>query len=190
MRTLTYFIATTLDGRIAAADGSFDFFPFNADYGQALAAEWGDAFPTAFHDAFGTTPPATVFDTVVMGRGTFEPAIQAGQSDPYAHLDTYVYSSTLDPAEYPDVTIVASDPVTHMQDLKGADGGGIWLCGGGRLAANLIGEIDRLVLKLNPVTIGNGRPLFDGRLDPQAWRLDATHTFELGVLLVEYSRLP
>lgn len=189
MRTLTYFIATSLDGRIAAADGSFDFFPFDVDYGQQLAVNWGDAFPTAFHDAFGTIPPGSVFDTVVMGRGTFEPAIQAGQGDPYAHLDTYVYSSSLDPAEYPDVTIVASDPVTHIRGLKGTDGGGIWLCGGGRLAASIVGEIDRLVLKLNPVTIGSGRLLINGLFHPQAWQLDDIQTFDLGVILCEYSRL-
>ena len=124
-----------------------------------------------------------------MGRGTFEPAIQAGLADPYSHLDTYVYSSTLDPAECPDVTVVASDPVTHMRELKGADGAGIWLCGGGRLAASLIGEIDRLVLKLNPVTIGNGRPLLDGEFSPQAWQLESTRTFDLGVVLLEYSRV-
>lgn len=188
MRKLTYFIATTLDGWISADDGSFGFFPFDAEYGQALAAEWGDAFPTAFHEAFGTTPPLSVFDTVVMGRGTFEPAIAAGLGNPYAHLDTYVYSSTLDPCDYPDVTVVTADPVSHVQELKGADGGGIWLCGGGRLAASLAGEIDRLVVKLNPVTIGTGRPLFAGTFDLRTWHLDSVRTFELGVVLIEYSR--
>lgn len=189
MRTLTYFIATTLDGRIAASDGSFDFFPFDPGYARALAADWGDAFPGAFHEAMGTTPPHSVFDTVVMGRGAFEPAIRAGVANPYSHLDTYVYSSTLDPAEHTDVTVVDSDPVAHIRELKGADGGGIWLCGGGRLAASLMGEIDRLVLKLNPVTIGQGRPLFDGAFGPHAWRLESVQAFDLGVVLVDYSRL-
>lgn len=189
MRALTYFIASTLDGRIAAVDDSFDFFPFDQDYGQALAAAWGDAFPTAFHDAVGTTPSTAVFDTVVMGRGAFEPAIRAGVADPYAHLDTYVYSSSLDPDAYPDVTVVASDPVVHVRELKSADGSGIWLCGGGRLAASLMGEIDRLILKLNPVTIGNGRPLFDGEFSPQAWQLESSRPFDLGVILLEYGRV-
>ncbi len=66
MRQLTYFIATTLDGRIAAPDGSFEFFPFDPAYGLAIAEDWGDGFPTAFHDALGTTPTLQKWDTVVV----------------------------------------------------------------------------------------------------------------------------
>lgn len=189
MRELTYFVATTLDGRIAGPDGSFDFFPFDPGYGAALAARWGDGFPTAFHDAFGTTPPRTTFDAVVMGRGTFAPAVAAGLADPYEHLDTYVYSATLTPADHPDVTVVATDPIAHVRQLKQADGAGIWLCGGGRLAASLAGEVDRLVLKFSPVTIGRGRPVLDGPFAPQAWRLESCETFDLGVVLLEYRRV-
>ena len=188
MRQLTYFVATTLDGRIAGPDGSFDFFPFDPAYLTALAADWGDAFPTAFHDAMGTTATRTMFDTVVMGRGTYEPAIEAGVADPYAHLDTYVYSSTLDPSQHPEVTIVGSDALTHVRQLKKADGGGIWLCGGGRLAASLVAEMDRLVLKVNPITVGEGMPLFNSTFEPRAWLLDSTHVFDLGVVLLEYSQ--
>ena len=188
MRQLTYFVATTLDGRIAAPDGSFDFFSFDPAYLSAVAADWGDTFPTAFHEAFGTTAPRTTFDTVLMGRGTFEPAIQAGIADPYAHLDTVVYSSSLDPSRYPQVTIVSDDPIAHVRELKEADGGGIWLCGGGRLAATLAAEVDRLVLKLNPVTVGDGIPLFSGAFAPRHWRLESSRTYDVGVVLLEYAQ--
>lgn len=188
MRQLTYFIATTLDGRIAAPDGSADVFPVDPAYLAALAQDWGDAFPTAFHAAGGTQAPRTRFDTVVMGRGTFEPALAAGVSDPYAHLDTYVYSSSLDPAGLPDVHVVNADAIAHVRALKAGDGGGIWLCGGGRLSATLVGEIDRLVVKLNPVTVGQGRALFEGPFAPERWRLVSSRTFDLGVVLLEYVR--
>ena len=188
MRELTYFIATTLDGRIAAPDGSADFFPVDPGYLTELAADWGDAFPTAFHRAVGSEPPRTRFDTVVMGRGTFEPALAAGVLDPYEHLETHVFSATLDPATLPDVRVVPGDPVAHVRALKAAAGGGIWLCGGGRLAASLVDEIDRVAIKLNPLTVGAGRPWLDGVFDLRPWRLGATRTYAGGVVLLEYVR--
>ena len=33
-----------------------------------------------------------------------------------------------------------------------------------------------------------GRPLLDGAYDPRTWRLEATRTFDLGVVLLEYAR--
>jgi dihydrofolate reductase len=36
------------------------------------------------------------------------------------------------------------------------------LCGGARLAGALYDEIDELVLKVNPVVLGTGTPLFRG----------------------------
>jgi dihydrofolate reductase len=188
VRQLTYFIASTIDGRIAAPDGSFDFFPMDPAYLAALARDWGDALPTAAHRAFGTEPPGTRFDTVVMGRGTFEPAMRAGIANPYGHLDTYVYSASLDPTEHPEIHVVATDPLAHVRQLKAVEGGGIWLCGGGLLAATIADEIDSLVVKLNPVTVAAGPPLLQGGFEPRRWRLLSTQTFDLGVVLLEYER--
>ncbi|MBB3325286.1 DUF3224 domain-containing protein [Microlunatus antarcticus] len=189
MRQLTYFIAATLDGRVAAPDGAFDLFTTEPAYLTELAAEWGDAFPTAFHRAVGSVPPQTRFDTVVMGRGTFEPALAAGLRNPYEHLETHVFSATLDPAEVPDVHVVPGDAVARVRELKAGDGAGIWLCGGGRLAAALTDEIDRLVIKLNPLTLGAGRPLLEGPFAPARWRLRSSRTYDdAGVVLLEYER--
>ena len=189
MRELIYYVAVTLDGRIAGPDGSFDFFPMDQEYARQMSEEWSDGLPTGFHEAVGATPPRSKWDTVVMGRGTFEPAIQQGVSDPYAHLDTYVYSTTLDQADHPDVTIVGSEPLAHVQALKAAEGGNIWLCGGGVLAGILADEIDRLVLKINPVTAGDGIPLFTDDFSPRSWRLERTWAFDIGVHLSEYARV-
>ncbi len=174
MRSLDYFVAVTLDGFIAGPDGAFDFFGVDPDYLAELNADWGDGLPTGLHDALGLTPPGTRWDTVVMGRGAFQPALDAQVADPYAHLRTVVYSSTLDPADHPGVEIVATDPVDHVRALKAEDGLAIWLCGGARLAGTLIDEIDRLVLKINPVTIGAGLPLWRTEFAARSWRLAGT----------------
>ncbi|MFY0405717.1 dihydrofolate reductase family protein [Solicola sp. PLA-1-18] len=187
-RSLVYFVAVSLDGRIAGPDGSFDSFPMDQEYLGALASEWGDGFPTAFHQATGSTPPGTRWDTVLMGRGTFQPAIDAGIESPYAHLTQYVFSSTLRAEDHPGVQVVDEDPLAFVRRLKAEPGGDIWLCGGGRLAGALAPEVDRLVLKLNPVVLGAGIPLVDGAFDPSVWRLVASRVHEIGVVVLTYER--
>jgi dihydrofolate reductase len=62
----------------------------------------------------------------------------------------------------PAVTLHTADPVDLVRRLKAEEGRDIWLCGGGALAGALIGEIDELILKVNPIVIGSGIPLFEG----------------------------
>jgi dihydrofolate reductase len=75
-----------------------------------------------------------------------------------------------------------------VRSLKAEPGSGIWLCGGGRLAAALADEVDRLVLKVNPVVLGSGTPLFDGRVPGHSFRLEQSTPFDSGVVVNEYVR--
>ncbi len=191
MRRLVYFVATSLDCRIAGPGDDVSIFPFDDDYGRALAVDWIDALPTAALRAMGVEPAGTRWDTVVMGRRTFQPAIDAGIADPYEHLDTYVVSSTLAPSDFPGVTIVDGDPIALITRLRERPGGDVWLCGGGRLAATLAPLIDRLVLKVNPVVAGGGTALFDGdAVASSRWQLVEHQVHDLGVVVLSYDRLP
>ena len=61
------------------------------------------------------------------------------------------------------------------------------MCGGGQLASALAGEIDRLVLKVNPVMFGAGIPLFAGRgYLPRNAELTASERFQSGVVINDY----
>lgn len=188
MRLLTYFIAVSLDGRIAGPEGQTDVFATGAPFLAQLARDWPDSLPSAFHDAMGTTPPGTRWDTVVMGRATFAPAIEAGIASPYQHLQQYVVSTTLNPADQLGVTVVDQDPVGFVRRLKAEQGGDVWLCGGGSLAGALIGEVDRLVLKLNPLTLGQGVALFSHAFAPTRWDLMDHQVMDGGVVLLTYHR--
>ncbi|WP_414685476.1 dihydrofolate reductase family protein [Micromonospora robiginosa] len=189
MRKLVYFVATTLDGFIAAPDGSFDFLPLAPDVAPYLATEWPQTLPTFAHAQLGVaSPPTGRFDTVLMGRGTYQPGLAIGVTSPYAHLRQYVFSRTLAPADHPDVEVVAGDPVAFVRDLKTRPGGDIWLCGGGHLAGQLFDEVDELVVKLNPVVAGSGIPLVARGFAPHRFTLTATRPFDSDVVVLRYAR--
>jgi dihydrofolate reductase len=160
MRKLIYYVAVTADGFIAAADGSFDSFVQEGEPMADLIRDFPETFPAPARTQLGLTGPNKLFDTVLMGRATYELGARVGLTSPYPQLEQVVFSRTLSKSPDPAVTLVSSDAVGRVRALKQQPGGAIWLCGGGQLAAELFGEIDELILKLNPLVLGAGIPLF------------------------------
>lgn len=168
MRKLVYYVGMTLDGYIAGPDGGIDFFPLPPEFTEWIATDYPETLPAHAWPHFGVAEGTTGknFDTVVMGRGTYEPGLAVGIASPYPHLRQYVVSSTLGTIDDPGVELVASDPVGLVRRLKQEDGLDIWLAGGGKLAGELIDEIDELVIKSYPVSAGAGVRAFDGPFRP------------------------
>ncbi|MEV6557283.1 dihydrofolate reductase family protein [Nocardia sp. NPDC051756] len=168
MRKLVYFVGMSLDGYIAAPDGDISFYPLPADFIGWLGQEYPETLPTHVRPHFGVAAdaPNRKFDTLVMGRGTYAPGLAVGLTSPYGHLRQYVVSSTLGRIDDPAVELVEKDPVALVQQLKQEAGLDIWLAGGGKLAAALLGEIDELVIKSYPVVAGTGIPAFAGEFRP------------------------
>ncbi|CAM4022976.1 dihydrofolate reductase family protein [Nocardia ninae] len=192
MRKLTYYVASTIDGYIATDDGSVDFFPVGGDHGPAIMAQYPETLPTKVRESLGIDKRNRYFDTVLMGRKTHDFGVRTGTSSPYAHLKQYVVSKTLPENPDPDVELIASDPLGKVRELKRAEGLGIWLCGGGELAQELLPEIDQIFLKLYPVLLGRGRSLFGSgpRLpDAAKFRVITSRVFEDGVAFMKYSRI-
>ncbi|MGW1743077.1 dihydrofolate reductase family protein [Nocardia sp. NPDC001965] len=171
MRKLVYYVGASLDGYIAGPGGEIDFYPLGDDMAAWINARYPESVPTHIREHVGiaSDTPNRHWDTVVMGRGTYEPALEVGIPSPYAHLKQYIVSTTLDRVDDPEVELVRSDPVELVRRLKkeeGPAGKDIWLCGGGRLAGALIDEIDQLVLKSYPVLAGTGVPVLSGAFRP------------------------
>lgn len=194
MRKLVYYVAVTIDGYIAGPGGEFDFYPQGDEQQAAAYAEWVNArypetVPTAMRAAHGLSgTPNQRFDTVLMGLGSYRPALQAGLTSPYAHLRQYVVSSTLAPDTDPAVTVVGKDPLTLVRDLKQEEGQDIWLCGGGLLAGALLPEIDELIVKSYPVVAGTGIPVFDGGFDPTLFKVADRTSFATDVTITRFVR--
>lgn len=191
MRKLTYLIASTIDGVIAGPDnGNPTFFAFDGDHGEALQAEYPEVLPTHVRDNHGVADaPNRHFDTVLQGRGSWEIGLATGITNAYQHLRSIVFSRTWPESPDPSVEF-ATDPVSTVRELKRQPGAGIWLCGGSRLATDLRGEIDELVIKLHPVVAGAGIRLFDGQFDPTRYDLTESRPFRSGVVHLTYTRRP
>lgn len=189
MRELTYYIGVTLDGYIAGPADEVDFYPVTPAFAEMLGTEFADIQP-AFVRAGqgGEDAPLTRFDTVVMGRRTYEPALQAGISDPYSQLRTIVFSTTQVEPDDARVEIVRTDPVARVRELKAEAGLGIYLAGGAALAGVLLEEIDRLIVKKYPVIAGSGIPMVSHAFAPTQFRLDRVRSFDNGCVVLEYAR--
>ncbi|WP_063042875.1 dihydrofolate reductase family protein [Nocardia pseudovaccinii] len=192
MRKLTYYVASTIDGFIATEEGSVDFFPVGGDHGPAITAQYPETLPTKVREALGIDKRNRYFDTVLMGRKTHDFGVRTGTSSPYSHLRQFVVSTTLPESPDPSVELISADPLATVRELKRDNGLGIWLCGGGELAQELLPEIDQIFLKLYPVVLGRGRSLFgSGARLPEAarFRVITSRVFEDGVAFVKYSRI-
>ena len=190
MRELKYYVACTVDRFIARVDGSFDFFLAEGQHLTELVAAYPETIPAHIRAALGVNAENRWCDTVLMGRKTYEVGLPFGVTSPYPHLAQYVFSRSMPRSLADDVRLVDSDPLECVQSLKRKPGKDIWLCGGGALAAAVFPEIDELILKINPVILGSGIPLFDGLVDHTALTLAEVKTYDNGFMLVRYRLRP
>lgn len=189
MRELVYYVAVSLDGFIAGPNGEFDALDAEGDHMATIYERYPDAMPTAGAAALGVEQSGAVFDTVLMGWNTYAIGLPFGMTSPYSHLRQIVFSRS-HRAEGANLVVVDDDPVDVVRALKAEAGGtDIWLCGGGALAGQLVDEIDRLVLKVNPKVFGTGIPLFAG-LDyrPRAFEPVESTSHGSGVTIAEFAR--
>ncbi len=161
MRKLVYYVACSLDGFIAREDGSLGDFGFEGEHVEDILRLFPETIPTHLREHFGVSAENQRFDTVLMGRRTYEVGLEQGVVSPYQHLKQIVFSATLDDSANSGVRFVRSDAPGVVRAIKREEGRDIWLCGGGELASSLFSEIDELIIKSNPFLMGRGKRLFE-----------------------------
>ncbi|HET9956800.1 MAG TPA: dihydrofolate reductase family protein [Polyangiaceae bacterium] len=174
MRNVAYYVATTLDGFICHHDGSLDGFLMEGEHVKD------------FMDSL------QAFDTVLMGRATYDLGRKFGVTSPYPMMRQYVFSRTLKESPDPAVELVSQDAVAVVRELKSQTGKDIWLCGGAELAAVLFAEglVDEIIVKTNPVVFGSGKSLFTGPIRQAALELVDNKVFSNGVVVLRYRVKP
>lgn len=189
MRELKYYVACTVDRFIAGPNGEIDGFLPAGPHLADLFATFPETVPTHMREALGVDGENRWFDTVLMGRKTYTVGSDAGLISPYSHLRQYLFSRTLGQSPDPRVELVSDDPLAVVKRLKAESGKDIWLCGGGDLATQLFPEIDEMILKVNPVLLGSGIPLFSGPIPQTSLALVDQKTYPNGFMICRY-RLP
>lgn len=169
MRLVRFGGAMSLDGYIAGPNGEYDWIVMDPDVDFAQMQ--------------------SQFDTFLIGRKTFEAMARMGsdaRSSPgIRHI---VLSRTLNPSDYPHVTIEA-DAERVVAQLQAQPGKDIAIFGGGELFRSLLeaGLVDRIEVGLIPVLLGGGIPLLPSPAGRAMLKLRKHRVYEkTGTIGLEY----
>ena len=173
----------SLDGHFSSSSNEIDsWFDFNEE-------EW-----------FWSIDILRGVDAILLGRVTYEefckfwpsvtPKTEPGKiiTRQLNELRKIVFSRSLTDAPWKPVTIVREDPVAAVAQLKREPGKDLVLNGSGALVAALLraGLIDDYFVRVRPIILGAGRPLF---VDPSArhpLNLISAKPFKNGVIALHY----
>ncbi|MGP9039519.1 dihydrofolate reductase family protein [Cytobacillus kochii] len=181
MAELIYHVAITADGYIADPNDIADdsIFLYEGDHGPDFLA-----------DIKG-------YGIALMGGKTYEvglkDGVKPGEPWPLAKfanpdLKHYVFSSKMEMESNEEVKFVKENTIEFVKHLKKTANERIWLCGGGELAHSLLYHelIDTLIIKVNPVMIGEGISLFGSSKKQIQLELIDLKKYNNGVLLPKY----
>jgi dihydrofolate reductase len=166
MRRVRYQVACSLDGFIAAPDDGYDWIPPEPSFDfEALYAQ---------------------FDTLLMGRRTYEVVRAAGET--FRGKQVVVASRTLRPDDHPGVEVVGGGLQERIRMLRSERGRDIWLYGGGELFAQLLawGLVDTVEPAVIPILLGGGKPFLPAPAVRRRLTLVRHQAFPSGMLLLEY----
>ncbi len=179
MTRTVYATATTLDGYLADPEDSLAWL-FIQDHDPDGPGSHGQ-----FMEGVGS---------LVMGAATYlwvtDHLRSSGEDWPYTQPSWVLTHRDLPPIDGADVRFAAADDpaavrALHADLVAAADGGDVWVVGGGALAADLAAEglLDEIRLSIAPVTLGDGKPLLPrpfalelGELDRNGAFMVATYT--------------
>jgi dihydrofolate reductase len=169
MRRLRYQVACSLDGFIAGAEDEFDWIPPEPSFDfEALHAQ---------------------FDTILMGRRTYEIIRSMGENFPGKQV--IVASRSLRQEDHPNVEVVGRGLETRVRELRAQPGRDIWLYGGGELFSRLLAWnlVDTVEPAIIPILLGGGVPLLASHGVRRRLALVGQRTYPSGMVLIEYEVL-
>lgn len=186
MRKIIVISMITLDGVMQAPGGPEEDTSNNFEYG-GWTAPYGD-------EVSGRVVQKQMRQAdYLLGRKTFE--IFAGYWPQHADVwpgindgTKYVVSKTMEKSDWKNSVFIKG--VSDIKKLKHSEGSDIQVWGSGKLIQTLLENdlVDELWLKIFPLTLGQGKKLFDNGTTPAAFTLLDSLATPSGVVIANYRR--
>lgn len=173
-RKTVLFIAMSLDGYIADQQGGIDFLKLVEKDGEDYG--YGKFFST--------------IDVVVLGRKTWDTLLSLNIPQPYEGKKVYIISRSRQGFDG-NAGYYGEDLPALIRKLKTEKGLDIFIDGGSQVVHSLLKEhlIDRMIISIIPILLGNGTPLFRTGSPLQNLRLIQSKNFPTGLVQLEYEVL-
>lgn len=175
MRTLSLYIATSLDGYIAKPNDDLSFLKLVEKDGED----------------YGYAEFTTTIDTIILGRKTYDYVHREMGSSYYDNGNRNVYVITH--TEKPSVgrtTFYTGNLTQLVKQLQSENGKNIYCDGGAEVINELLKNdlIDEFIISVIPVLVGNGTKLFNDNRPEQILELVSSKSFETGLIQLHYRR--
>jgi len=168
MKRIRYGVAMSLDGYIAGPNGEADWIVSDPEVN--FAKIWAQ------------------FDTLLMGRRTYDAAKARLGETALQGVKTIVVSRTLRHADHPKVTIFSDLNRDWIEELRAQSGKDIWLFGGGELFRSMVemGEVDKVEVAIMPVLLGGGIALLPSIAQQTKLSLSSHKLYRSGIVSLVY----
>jgi dihydrofolate reductase len=189
MRKIIVLTFITLDGVMQGPGGPTEDTSGNFTHGGWLVPYFDDVVGNIMGEQMSRP-----FD-LLLGRKTFEimatywPQYEGGKN-PINEATKYVASSTLTTHEWGKSVFLKGNVVEEIRALKQQDGPDLQVHGSGNLIQMLLSHdlVDELWLKIFPVTVGQGKRLFDQGTLPASYTLVESQSSPSGVIIATFKR--
>lgn len=131
---------------------------------------------------------------LLFGRVTYElmaahwpTAKKSAITDYMNALPKYVFSRSLNKADWSNTTLLADDPAVEVARLKQQAGKDIFVFGSADLSSHIMPLFDELRIGIAPFFLGSGSPLFKQQGDKAKLTLLGADQHSTGVVILRYA---
>lgn len=176
MREVILYSAASLDNFIARPDGGIDWLHY-PEY-EVPGEDYG------YHDFYNT------IDTTLMGNNTYKMVLGFDVPFPYPEKTNYVFTHSQEYKNTEYVSFISEDIAGFVKELKTKPGKDIWLVGGGQINTLLLNNdlIDKMILTLIPIILGEGIQLFNGVAKEVKFDLVESKSYKSGLAQLTFKR--